>query len=388
MNEQTFNDLPSLAEHLRDELDKKEFILLYAHNGVGKTRLSMEFKDYWKRPNNKRGVMARDTLYFNAYTEDLFIWDNDLDNDSERVLLLNSQSRFFKALDEVEMDNRIRPLLERYADFDFRIDTEKWEVSFSREVLDGDRHYTEYGIKVSRGEEKIFIWCFFLAIVQLALDDDDGSGPYGWVKYIYIDDPISSLDDQNAVAIATHLAGLLKNRESRLKTVISTHHSLFFNVLYNELNCNRGRRKGFFLTRDRSSSGYRLQDTSDTPFFYHLAALVELHEAVISGDIHKYHFNMLRTILEKTASFHGYKNFSACISQIKDDQDKDDLDDKLYTRLINLHNHGNYSPYEPWKMQEGDKEDLHKILKYFTKRFLFNKQLLSREEPKKENSNP
>ena len=35
----------------------------------------------------------------------------------------------------------------------------------------------EGAIKVSRGEENIFIWCFFLAIVELALDDD-GTGPY------------------------------------------------------------------------------------------------------------------------------------------------------------------------------------------------------------------
>ena len=86
----------------------------------------------------------------------------------------------------------------------------------------------EEAIKVSRGEENIFIWCFFLAIVELALDDD-GTGPYDWVKHIYIDDPISSLDEHNAIAVANHLAKLLKRPESRLKTVISTHHTLFFN---------------------------------------------------------------------------------------------------------------------------------------------------------------
>ena len=62
--------------------------------------------------------------------------------------------------------NRIRPLLQRYADFDFRIDTQEWAVRFSRTV-DGQ---VIDNIKVSRGEENIFVWCFFLAIVQLALD--------------------------------------------------------------------------------------------------------------------------------------------------------------------------------------------------------------------------
>ena len=86
---------------------------------------STEFKNFGKKGDE------RDTLYFNAFTEDLFQWDNDLANDRERVLKLNRDSRFFDGLSELEMDNRIRRLLDRYADFDFRIDTTEWEISFS-----------------------------------------------------------------------------------------------------------------------------------------------------------------------------------------------------------------------------------------------------------------
>ena len=125
---QPFADLPTLAAHLRGELENKKTILLYAYNGTGKTRLSMEFKAIGKQGE------ARDTLYFNAFTEDLFHWDNDLDGDSDRKLTINSDSRFFAGLAELEMDNRIRPLLQRYADFDFRIDTQEWAVRFSRTV--------------------------------------------------------------------------------------------------------------------------------------------------------------------------------------------------------------------------------------------------------------
>lgn len=366
---QAFTDLPALAQHLRDELEDRKFTLLYAYNGVGKTRLSTAFKDLGKQRNDEGEVTARDTLYFNAFTEDLFSWDNDLDNDSERVLRLNTDSRFFAGLEELEMDNRIRPLLGRYADFEFRIDTEKWEVTFSREVPDGDSHRIEDGIKVSRGEENIFIWCFFLAIVQLVLDDD-GNGPYSWVKYIYIDDPISSLDDQNAVAVATHLARLLKSPESKLKTVISTHHALFFNVLCNEIKRRRKRRDRFFLARDRSSPGYNLRDTGDTPFFHHVATLTELYEAERSGELYTHHFNMLRAILEKTAGFHGYESFSACIRQ-----DDDDVDGVLHTRLVNILSHGNYSLYEPREMLEENKDYFRKILHDFIDRYPFNPAL-------------
>src|SRR5215510_3882360 len=117
---QTFASLAELAAHLRNELQNKKCLLLYAYNGTGKTRLSMAFKDAGKQGDK------RDTLYFNAFTEDLFTWDNDLEGDSERMLKINSTSRFFSGVQELEMENRIRPFLHRYADFDFRIDYERW----------------------------------------------------------------------------------------------------------------------------------------------------------------------------------------------------------------------------------------------------------------------
>ena len=79
MSDTSFANLDELAAHLRQELENKTRILLYAYNGTGKTRLSMAFKDAGKRGDE------RDTLYFNAFTEDLFTWDNDLDGDSERI---------------------------------------------------------------------------------------------------------------------------------------------------------------------------------------------------------------------------------------------------------------------------------------------------------------
>jgi wobble nucleotide-excising tRNase len=360
-----FADLNALAAHLRAELANKKFILLYAYNGTGKTRLSTAFKDHGKNGDE------RDTLYFNAFTEDLFSWDNDLENDRERVLKINKNSRFFAGLDELEMDNRIRPLLSRYANFDFRIDTTAWEVSFSREV-ERDGVVTRVDdIKVSRGEENMFLWCFFLAIVQLAMDDD-GAGPYSWVKYIYIDDPISSLDEHNAITVANHLAQLLKRGDSKLKTVVSTHHTLFFNVLCNEL----GKANKYFLSRDKNPGGYIVRETGNTPFFQHVATLAALYEAEQSDRLYTHHFNMLRSILEKTASFHGYQNFSACIKQ-----DENDEDGVLRTRLINILSHGNYSLYEPQEMLEENKNYFRRILRDFITRYPFNPVLFPTHAP-------
>ncbi|WP_125076757.1 AAA family ATPase [Pseudoxanthomonas sp. SGT-18] len=357
MSSTSFTSLTALAQHLRDDLENKKHVLLYAYNGTGKTRLSTEFKNFWKNGDQ------RDTLYFNAFTEDLFSWDNDLENDRERVLKINSGSRFFAGLGEMEMDNRIRPLLNRYADFDFRIDTTKWEISFSREVQDGDTTTDVDHIKVSRGEENIFIWCFFLAIVELALD---GAEAYRWVKYIYIDDPISSLDEHNAIAVANHLAQMLKRGSNSLKTVISTHHALFFNVLCNEL----GRAKKYFLSKGNLADSYLLRETGDTPFFHHVATLAELYEAAQSGRLYTYHFNMLRAVLEKTASFHGYQGFAECIRR-----DNDDPEGILHARLLNILSHGNYSLYEPQEMLEENKRYFRKILYDFLNRYPFNSAL-------------
>ncbi len=87
-----YANLKTLARKLRDDLgsaDGADLILAYAYNRTGKTRLSMEFKDIGKRKNS--GIA--DTLYFNAYTEDLFSWDNDIENDTARGLKI-TRSRY------------------------------------------------------------------------------------------------------------------------------------------------------------------------------------------------------------------------------------------------------------------------------------------------------
>ena len=96
MSATTFTNLNTLATHLRQELENKKFILLYAYNGTGKTRLSTAFKDLGKGVNTDGETEQRDTLYFNAFTEDLFSWDNDLENDSERKLRLNTDSSLLR----------------------------------------------------------------------------------------------------------------------------------------------------------------------------------------------------------------------------------------------------------------------------------------------------
>ena len=368
-NSQAFSSLQEIAQYLRDS-DKK-ITLIFAYNGTGKTRLSREFKELGKRYGADGQVIDRDTLYFNAYTEDLFSWDNDLENDREHKLIMNTDSRFFDGLAELELENRIRPILRRYCDFDFSIDYDEGTVSFFRDkrVLQEDGTYkTEHhdNIKISRGEENIFIWCFFLAVAQLAIE---GQEAYSWVKYLYIDDPISSLDENNAIAVAAHVAHLLKKQE-RVKAIISSHHTLFFNVLSNEFKKQINKHKAVSLFMRRGSDGYIIKNTNDTPQFYHVAMLKELYHAAQNGKLYTYHFTILRSVMEKSATFHGFDNIGDIIKR-----DPDDEDGLLHFRYIQLLSHGNYSVFEPVEMMEENKEIFRKILHNFLERFPFNPKI-------------
>lgn len=360
-----FSDLRLLAQDLREKLEKTNIILLYAYNGVGKTRLSMEFKALGKIGDK------RDTLYFNAFTEDLFSWDNDLDEDATRVLKMNLRSSFFSGASEYALEDKIRVFWRCFSDIDFQIDYEEGSISFSRTFFPNESGYLEDAtvdnIKISRGEETIFIWCFFLAIAQLALDGDEG---YSWVKYIYIDDPISSLDDNNAVAVAVLLAELLK--DGTQKVIISTHHALFYNALWNVFKSKS--RCNLHFKKD-GRNGYIVSGTNDTPRFLHVAILKELWSRAESGELYTYHFAMLRNVLERAASFHGYEKFDECFKN-EDIQEES----PLYSRIINIFSHGKYSLYEPTEMLEDNKTLFKKILSAFIKNYKFNPDLFPSRE--------
>lgn len=374
----TYQNLRGLVTRLRDDLNDKELVLLYAYNRTGKTRLSMDFKDRGKRKNGGKP----DTLYFNAFTEDLFTWENDLDNDSARGLQVNQYSKFFDGFTNLGLEPTIDEYLTRYADFGF--DFEYKEVKQGNETFTKP-HFVKFSkdgeenIKVSRGEESIFIWCIFMAICERVLD---GQESYQWVKYIYIDDPVSSLDDNNAISVACDLAKLLRRATSRkneggtpnpMKVVVSSHHSLFFNVMCNEIgrakeNEPKVRHKRYFLHRSNNESRYTLRATEDTPYFHHVATLSELNRAADPdhGTLYTFHFNALRSIMEKTAAFFGHDDISFCLKAIDDDENS-----ALFNRALNLLSHGKYAIHEPTPMGQDNQDLFRQILRAFVTNFQF-----------------
>lgn len=380
----TYANLRTLARKLRADLSGVELILLYAFNRTGKTRLSMEFKDDGKRKTKKNPDGIADTLYFNAYTEDLFTWDNDIENDTARGLKINQASRFFDGFKNEPLEPTIHEYLKRYADFDFDFtfqEVQQGNESFFRPVFVSFRKGEESHIKISRGEQNIFIWCIFMAICEQVLKYPDA---YPAMTHVYIDDPISSLDDNNAIAVACDLAKLLRRVANRtdqngaaapMKIVFSSHHALFFNVMCNEIGrAKEGEpkvtHKRYFLHRPNGDGAYTLRATEDTPFFHHVASLAELKLAAnpSTGKLYTFHFNALRSIMEKTASFFGHADISFCLKVLDNEEDR-----ALYNRVLNLLSHGEYAIHEPTEMGDDNKELFRRILEDFTTKFQFDR---------------
>lgn len=387
----TYKNLKTLVTRLRQDLNHQAsvsqknvvkspptILLIYAYNRTGKTRLSMEFKDEGKRKNRGNA----DTLYFNAYTEDLFTWENDLENDTDRGLKINQASTFFDGFKNEPLEPTIDEYLKRYADFDFDFtfqEVKQGNESFSRPVFVSFSKGEETNIKISRGEQNIFIWCIFMAICEQVLKFP---AAYPAMKNFYIDDPISSLDDNNAIAVACDLAQILREAANRkdengapapIKIVFSSHHALFFNVMCNEIGRakegeSKVTHKRYFLHRPNGDGAYTLRATEDTPFFHHVASLAEIQLAATpgTGTLYTFHFNALRSVMEKTASFFGHADISFCIKAMDNEEDR-----ALYNRTLNLLSHGKYAIHEPAEMGEDNKELFRRILEAFTSKFQF-----------------
>ena len=92
------NTLINIAEQIdKNAQNGKKAQMIYAFNGAGKTRLSQAFKEFIvmqdKADKDDSGFLARHKiLYYNAFTEDLFVWDNDKYQQGEHQLSIQPNS--------------------------------------------------------------------------------------------------------------------------------------------------------------------------------------------------------------------------------------------------------------------------------------------------------
>jgi hypothetical protein len=271
-------------------------------------------------------------LYYNAYTEDLFSWDNDLEADVARKLSIRPNKFTSLALEFLRdqgQDGNIATNFQHYASDDI---TPLFSPDFSEVTFSLTRGNDESlnNIKVSKGEESNFIWCVFYSLLELVVGtlntpepDERDTRQFDDLEYVFIDDPVSSLDDTHLIELAVNIAELIKSSQSeRLKFIVTTHNPLFYNVLYNEFN-NANQEVGY---RSRHSVKRRLEklndgtfrlveQTNDAPFSYHLFLFAELENAIETDSLQKYHFNFLRNLFEKTSTFLGFNNWEELLPQ-------------------------------------------------------------------------
>ena len=88
-------------------------------------------------------------------------------------------------------------------------------------------------------------------MIKLVVDTLNESEPanrdtnqFDELEYIFIDDPVSSLDENHLIELAVNIAELIKSSQSDIKFIITTHNPLFYNVLYNELELKKKNKQG------------------------------------------------------------------------------------------------------------------------------------------------
>ena len=71
-------------------------------------------------------------------------------------------------------------------------------------------------------------------MLNVAEQTERETNRFDQLEYVFIDDPVSSLDENHLIELAVDLAQLIKSSQSEIKFIITTHSPLFYNVLYNE----------------------------------------------------------------------------------------------------------------------------------------------------------
>ena len=348
--------LTEIAQSLRDI--NKKVLLIYAFNGTGKTRLSREFRLLVAPKDVEDDDAGIKVLYYNAFTEDLFYWDNDLDADLARKLVIRPNGFTNLALNFLKdqgQDGNIASHFQRYTS---PFITPRFSQDFSEVTFSMDRGNEERleNIKISKGEESNFVWCVFYSLLEQIVEvlnvpesDERETNEFDKLEYVFIDDPVSSLDDTHLIELAVNIAELIKSSQSGLKFIITTHNPLFYNVLHNEFDRVKDVQKIRFEKLNDGTFSIDKQP-NDSPFSYHLFLLSEIEKAIQSGNIQKYHFNFLRNILEKTSTFLGYPKWRELLPE--------DAREAYFNRIINLSSHGKFSGEEVSIIEDGDKRVL------------------------------
>lgn len=369
--------LKQIAETLRDT--NKKVQLIYAFNGTGKTRLSRELKQLIAPKNDDDGaeLSRHKILYYNAFTEDLFFWDNDLESDAEHKLKIHHNSFTDWILKDQGQDQNIITNFQHYTDDKL---TPQFSTDFSEVTFSLERGTDENlsNLKISKGEESNLIWSVFytllqqvIAVLEVAEPDDRETNQFDQLEYVFIDDPVSSLDENHLIELAVNLAGLIKAAPTNLKFIVTTHSPLFYNVLHNELDLKRqGKKEGCYLLERLEDGNFNLNvkyGDANKSFSYHLHLKRVLEKAIAENTVEQYHFTLLRNLYEKTAGFLGYARWSDLLDTVEGSKD-------AYVRAINTFSHSELSNEQVSEPSPAQKRTVKLLLDNLVNNYAYWKQ--------------
>lgn len=294
-----------IAQQLKTS--KEPILLIYAFNATGKTKLSVEYKNITKNDDGDHtGV------YYNAYSEDLFRWDNDELNGNENMrleILPSNLNPYFSSIIENPdlLADKLAPYLPKYSyEFDTNTNPEIG-IDAIRFARDGEKN-----IKISRGEERIFVWCFFLAL----FDADAWTGEQD--SHFFIDDPVSSMDDHNIFITADSIIKIIDDKiaKSEKRMIVTTHHIGLFSILADRLmnGTHKNNTKRKILSNQNNE--LTLKNHDKDVFLYHLYLIQILKESINEKKIMGYHFIILRQLLEIISSFLGTGGIKKALKDI------------------------------------------------------------------------
>lgn len=361
-----FTSIEDLAKSLESTLNvstpKKRVVVLYAFNSTGKTRLSNLLSEISDIQNEEESEVNNEikVLCYNVFFEDIFKWNNE-----EYILTFNPKSWIVQLVNEQGLENSI---IDNFKDIirsnvEPTFDLANGKVTFT--VASGDDS-SESNIKISRGEESVFIWSIFYTILETAInalnteESERTTSIFNNLKYVIIDDPVSSIDDTKIITIVLKLIQVIKSyKNNAVKFFITTHHALFYNVLVNDFKKNK---KCDFESYSLFKDNYilNLSKQNDSPFAYHLSVKNIIQNAIKNNNIEKYHFNLFRNLLEKTSNFLGYSDWTDCI--VGDDRQE-------FIRLLNLYSHSRLSDLESKDLSSQDKNTFQETFNTFIANF-------------------
>lgn len=169
------------------------------------------------------------------------------------------------------------------------------------------------------------------------------------------------MDDTRIITIALKVVKIMLESKNKFSYLITTHHPLFFNVLFHKKK-ETWNKKNYIMSY--MGTNYKLKKQSnESPFAYHQTIISEIQMAISNNNLKKYHFNLFRALLEKTANFLGNDDWKVCLKGIEFNED--------FIKIIDHYSHDRLSELEYSDLVDSQVKTYEKVFTEFLVKYNF-----------------